>query len=162
MFQDNSIIGSALGPALQAGSKLMAPIHRRQDPRALVLPALCRRGRALKNCEDPKLLGTSKESSLLQAALSFYKTFAIDCSPAQVTMDMFLFSSGYQDVASSPYTTGQTYYYPVFNAARSENALKFAHEFGEVIAMPIMLECITRVRASPGLRLVSLHGNFFV
>lgn len=85
---------------------------------------------------------------------------------------MFLFSSAYQDVASlgalfinqreysltllrfaanlPHYTTGQTYYYPAFNAARSEDALKFAHEFGEVVAMPIMLECITRVRASRG------------
>jgi protein transport protein SEC24 len=55
------------------------------------------------------------------------------------------------NVANLPhYTTGQTYYYPAFNAARSEDALKFAHEFGEVVAMPIMLECITRVRASRG------------
>ena len=55
---------------------------------------------ALKNREDPKILGTSKESSLLQAASPFYKTFAIDCSRAQITVDMFLFSASYQDVAS--------------------------------------------------------------
>lgn len=71
---------------------------------------------ALKNREDPKLLGTAKvcvlsvnrficlmlcqESSLLQPASSFYKTFAIDCSRAQVSVDMFLFSASYQDVAT--------------------------------------------------------------
>ncbi|KAJ7892862.1 protein transporter SEC24 [Mycena olivaceomarginata] len=164
MFQENSIIGSALGPALQAGSKLMAPIGGKIIALSCSLPS---HGEgSLKNREDPKLLGTSKESSLLQTANSFYKTFAIDCSRAQVTVDMFLFSSGYQDVASLAnlphYTTGQTYYYPAFNAARSEDAIKFAHEFGEVVAMPIMLECITRVRASRGLRLASFHGNFFV
>ena len=82
------------------------------------------------------------------------------------------------------YTSGQTYYYPAFNAARSEDALKFAHEFGEVLAMPIMLEAVMRVRASRGvyrlfsppsiitnivwltdllgLRMSSFHGNFFV
>lgn len=79
------------------------------------------------------------------------------------------------------YTSGQTYYYPAFNAARSEDALKFAHEFGEVLAMPIMLEAVMRVRASrgvyqlfpppsivtdmtdlSGLRMSSFHGNFFV
>ncbi|KAJ7280074.1 Sec23/Sec24 trunk domain-containing protein [Mycena rebaudengoi] len=66
-------------------------------------------------------------------------------------------------VANLPhYTTSQTSYYPVFNAAQSEDMLKFAHEFGEVLAMPIMLECITRVRASRGLRMASFHGNFFV
>lgn len=55
---------------------------------------------SLKNREDPKILGTSKESSLLQTASSFYKTFAIECSRAQVSVDMFLFSGAYQDVAS--------------------------------------------------------------
>ncbi len=74
---------------------------------------------ALKNREDPKVLGTSKvgieyspvthevnmlyfpqESALLQAASPFYKTFAIECSRAQVSVDMFLFSSAYQDVAT--------------------------------------------------------------
>lgn len=76
------------------------------------------------------------------------------------------------------YTSGQTYFYPNFNAAKSEDAIKFAHEFGEVLAMPIMLEAIQRVRSSNsmcilrdmrtksnyfvGLRMASFHGNFFV
>lgn len=46
------------------------------------------------------------------------------------------------------YTAGQTYFYPAFNASRTEDAIKFAHEFGEVIAEPIMLEAVMRVRAS--------------
>ena len=57
--------------------------------------------------------------------------------------------------------------------------MKFAHEFGEVLATPIMLEAVMRVRASrgrvlgvsfcrlltisiAGLRMASFHGNFFV
>jgi hypothetical protein len=48
------------------------------------------------------------------------------------------------------YTSGQTYYYPAFNAGRTEDAMKFAHEFGEVISTPIMLEAVMRVRASRG------------
>lgn len=79
---------------------------------------------------------------------------------------MFLFSAAYQDVATLAclphYTSGQTYYYPAFNAGRTEDAIKFAHEFGEVLAMPIMLEAVMRVRASRGLRMSSFHGNFFV
>jgi protein transport protein SEC24 len=71
---------------------------------------------ALKNREDPKILGTPKvstrfpvcrvlfifaqESGLLQTASPFYKTFAIECSRAQVSVDMFLFSAAYQDVAT--------------------------------------------------------------
>ncbi|KAH8091750.1 Sec23/Sec24 trunk domain-containing protein [Phellopilus nigrolimitatus] len=88
---------------------------------------------SLKNSEDPNVLGTAKESSLLQPASSFYKTFAIDCSRAQDSVDMFLFSAPYQDVATL------------------EDAIKFAHEFGEVIAMPIMLEVVMRVCAMKGL-----------
>jgi protein transport protein SEC24 len=52
------------------------------------------------------------------------------------------------------YTSGQTYFYPAFNAARSEDAVKFAHEFSEVLAMPIMLEAVQRVRASKGVSIV--------
>lgn len=48
------------------------------------------------------------------------------------------------------YTSGQTFFYPAFNASRTEDAIKFAHEFGEVLAMPIMLEAVMRVRASKG------------
>ncbi|CCL99585.1 uncharacterized protein FIBRA_01603 [Fibroporia radiculosa] len=164
MFQENHTIGSALGPALQAGFKLMAPIGGKVIVLSSSLPSLG--AGALKNREDPKILGTSKESGLLQAASPFYKTFAIECSRAQVSVDMFLFSASYQDVATLAclphYTSGQTYFYPAFNASRTEDAIKFAHEFGEVLAMPIMLEAVMRVRASKNLRMSSFHGNFFV
>ena len=119
----------------------------------------------------------------------------------QVSVDMFLFSAAYEDVATLGkhtslkcmasvdhnffsacllhYTSGQTFYYPAFNAGRSEDAVKFAHEFGEVLATPIMLEAVMRVCASRskilnvflyqlltisiiGLRMASFHGNFFV
>ncbi|KAH9478436.1 Protein transport protein SEC24 [Psilocybe cubensis] len=125
MFQENSIIGSALGPALQAGFKLMAPIGGKIIVLSSTLPSVG--PGALKNREDPKILGTAKESA---------------CLPH--------------------YTSGQTYYYPAFNAGRTEDAIKFAHEFGEVLATPIMLEAVMRVRASRGLRMAAFHGNFFV
>jgi len=48
------------------------------------------------------------------------------------------------------YIGGQTYFYPAFNASRSEDALKFAHEFAEYLSSPIGLEAVMRVRASKG------------
>lgn len=60
------------------------------------------------------------------------------------------------------YTGGQTYFYPSFNASRTEDAIKFAHEFGEVLASEIGLEAVIRVRASRGLRMKAFHGNFFI
>ncbi|KAG6824214.1 COPII subunit, partial [Arthromyces matolae] len=98
MFQDNVIVGSAMGPALQAGFKLMSPIGGKIMVLSSALPSVG--AGALKPREDPKVLGTAKESALLQPAVPFYKTFAIECSRAHVSVDMFLFSAGYTDVAS--------------------------------------------------------------
>ncbi|KAG8851386.1 COPII subunit [Tulasnella sp. 330] len=165
MFQDTHNMGSCLGPALQAGYKLISSFGGKMIVCTASLPSLGAVG-TLKNREDPKMLGTSKESSLLQAADSFYKTFAIECSRSQVSVDMFLCSTTYQDVATLSclphYTSGNTFFYPAFNATKSEDALKFAHEFGKILASPIGLEAVIRVRASRGLRMATFYGNFFV
>jgi len=164
MFKDSHIVGNALGSALQAAHELIGKIGGKIIALSASLPTLGTG--ALKPRDDPKLLGTSKESSLLQAASSFYKTFAIDCSKSQVSVDMFLFSSQYTDVATLSclprYTAGQTYLYPGFNASRGEEAIKFATEFGKVLASPIGLEAVIRVRASRGIRMSAFHGNFFI
>jgi len=98
--------------------------------------------------------GTSKEAALLQAQNSFYKSFAVECSKHQVSVDMFLFSSTYQDVATLSclprYTGGQTFYYPGWNASRSEDAVKFANEFSKFLGMEIALEAVMRIRATSG------------
>ena len=99
-----------------------------------------------------------QESALLQAASPFYKTFAIDCSRAQVSVDMFLFSQSYQDVASLGMSNTHRAKWVYANKILScslftalylwsnvllpcvqtlpgpEDALKFAREFGEVLA----------------------------
>ncbi|POY75735.1 hypothetical protein BMF94_1145 [Rhodotorula taiwanensis] len=164
MFVETNNTGNALGAGLQAAFKLISHVGGKVVALSATLPNLG--PGALKNREDSKILGTTKESTLLQAQTSWYKTFAIECSRSQVSVDMWLFSSAYTDVATLSglprYTGGQTYYYPSFNAARSEDALKFAHEFGTVIADPICLEAVMRVRASRGVRMSAFHGNFFV
>ncbi|CAG8564193.1 267_t:CDS:10 [Paraglomus occultum] len=164
MFKDTQVVGNALGPALLAAYKLISPIGGKITVIQSSLPNI--NPGALKPREDPKALGTPKESQLLQPADSFYKTFAVDCSRVQISVDMFLLGSQYSDVAtlsSCPrYIGGQTYFYPAFNASRSEDALKFAHEFAEYLASPIGLEAVVRVRASKGIRLNTFHGNFFI
>lgn len=164
MFKDNFTVGSALGPAMRAAYQLIGTIGGKIIALTACLPTLGEG--ALKARDDPKLLGTSKESTLLAAASSFYKSFAIDCSKNQITVDMFLFSPAYTDVASlrclPRYTSGQVYYYPGFNAARPEDAIKFATEFANVLSSPIGLEAVIRVRGTRGLRLSAFWGNFFV
>ncbi|ORY21598.1 hypothetical protein BCR39DRAFT_553330 [Naematelia encephala] len=163
MFQDSYTVGNALGSGLQAAFQLVGKIGGKIIALSASLPSLGEG--ALKARDDPKLLGTSKESSLLNSASSFYKTFAIECSSKQVSVDMFLFSASYTDVATLSalprYTAGQTYLYPGFNASRAEDAIKFSTEFGKVLAMPIGLEGVIRVRATRGIRLSAFYGNFF-
>ncbi|POS82684.1 vWA-like protein, partial [Erysiphe pulchra] len=163
MFQFNQSNGSCMGSALRAGHKLISPLGGKLVVITASLPNVGY-GK-LEMREDKKLLGTSKESSLLQTGNSFYKSFAVECSKNQVSIDMFLFSSQYQDVASLSnlprYTGGQTYFYPGWNAGRIEDAMKFASEFSDYLSAEIGLEAVLRVRATTGLRMNTFYGNFF-
>ena len=163
MFQNTQNAGSCMGSALRAGHKLISPVGGKLTVLTATIPNIG--VGKLEMREDKKILGTSKESSLLQTGSSFYKSFAVECSKNQVSIDMFLFSSQYQDVASLSnlprYTGGQTYFYPGWNAARSEDAIKFAREFSDYLSAEIGLEAVLRVRATTGLRMSTFYGNFF-
>ncbi|KAI6245497.1 hypothetical protein HI914_06558 [Erysiphe necator] len=163
MFQFNQSNSSCMGSALRAGHKLISPLGGKL---VIITASLPNVGYGkLEMREDKKLLGTSKESSLLQTGNSFYKSFAVECSKNQVSIDMFLFSSQYQDVASLSnlprYTGGQTYFYPGWNAGRIEDAVKFASELSDYLSVEIGLEAVLRVRATTGLRMSTFYGNFF-
>jgi protein transport protein SEC24 len=163
MFQNTQNPASCMGSALRAGHKLIAPLGGKVVVLTASLPNIG--AGKLDMREDKKILGTSKEGSLLQTANSFYKSFAVECSKNQVSIDMFLFSTAYQDVASLSnlprYTGGQTWFYPGWNAARTEDAIKFAREFSDYLSAEIALEAVMRVRATTGLRMSTFYGNFF-
>lgn len=163
MFQNNQSNGSCMGSALRAGHKLISALGGKIVVLTASLPNIG--VGKLEMREDKKLLGTSKEGTLLQTANSFYKSFAVECSKNQVSIDMFLFSSQYQDVASLSnlprYTGGQTWFYPGWHASRPEDALKFASEFSDFLSSEIGLEAVLRVRGTSGLRMNSFYGNFF-
>ncbi|KAF8251896.1 COPII component protein [Wilcoxina mikolae CBS 423.85] len=163
MFQHTQNNASCMGSALQAGHKLICAIGGKMVVLTATLPSVG--AGKLEMREDKKVLGTSKENSLLQTGNSFYKSFAVECSKNQVSIDMFLFANGYQDVASLSnlprYTGGQTWHYPGWNATRSEDAIKFAREFSDHLSAEIALEAVMRVRATTGLRMQTFYGNFF-
>ncbi|KAL5621400.1 hypothetical protein BROUX41_006300 [Berkeleyomyces rouxiae] len=163
MFQNNQSNNSCMGPALRSGHKLISALGGKLVVLSASLPNLGT-GK-LEMREDKKLLGTSKETGLLQTSNSFYKSFAVECSKSQVSVDMFLFASQYQDVASLSnlprYTGGQTWFYPGWNAGRPEDAIKFATEFSDFLSSEIGLEAVLRVRATTGVRMNAFYGNFF-
>jgi len=49
------------------------------------------------------------------------------------------------------FTGGSLFYYPDFNAARTEDAFKFASDLSRHLSHPFGLEAVLRVRASKGL-----------
>ncbi|ODQ65778.1 protein transport protein SEC24 [Nadsonia fulvescens var. elongata DSM 6958] len=163
MFAQNTNQNNALGSALTAAYKLISPVGGKIVCITASLPNVGI-GK-LEFRDDKKFLGTNKEGTLLQTANSFYKSFAVDCNKQQVSVDMFLFSSSYQDVASLSslprFTAGQTHLYPGWSASRSEDAIKFAHELGEHLSQEVALEAVLRVRGSTGLRMNAFYGNFF-
>ncbi|PHH76443.1 hypothetical protein CDD83_4257 [Cordyceps sp. RAO-2017] len=163
MFQNTQNNGSCMGSALRAGHKLISALGGKIVVLTSSLPNVG--VGKLEMREDKKILGTSKEGGLLQTGNGFYKSFAVECSKNQVSIDMFLFSSQYQDVASLSnlprYTGGQTWFYPGWHASRPEDALKFASELSDYLSSEIGLEAVLRVRATTGLRMNAFYGNFF-
>ncbi|KAH7551481.1 hypothetical protein J3E72DRAFT_4922 [Bipolaris maydis] len=163
MFQNTHVPGFALGSALRSAHKLISPLGGKLTVIAASLPNVGHA--ALSPREDKSLLGTGKEGSLLQPANNWYKSFAVECSKNQVSVDMFLFSSAYQDVATLSnlprFTAGQTYFYPGWNAARQEDVVKIATELADYLSAEIGLEAVLRVRATTGLRMSAFYGNFF-
>lgn len=88
----------------------------------------------------------------------------LTCAAPQVSIDMFLFGSGYQDVASLSnlprYTGGQTWFYPMWNASRSEDAVEFSREFSAYLSSEIGLRALSKVRAATGLSMNAFHGIY--
>ncbi|KAJ3317081.1 COPII subunit, partial [Gonapodya sp. JEL0774] len=98
MFKSTQQTQNALGAALQVVFKLIQPIGGKIVILQSSLPSVG--PGALKPREDPKLLGTAKEVTLLNPQSPFYKQLAVDCSRAQVGMDVFVCGGQYNDVAT--------------------------------------------------------------
>ncbi|KAJ3076155.1 COPII subunit [Podochytrium sp. JEL0797] len=165
MFKGTNNSRNALGRALQMGFKMINAIGGKIVIFQTTLPNLSEG--ELKMREDPKLLGTPKEVTLLQPSSPFYKSFAVDCSRTQVAIDVFCFTSNYLDLATltglSRVTGGATYYYPTFNAHTNPHEVtKFDTELSNFFTRPLALEAVLRVRASKGIRMTRYHGNFFL
>ncbi|CAI4752969.1 ADM_collapsed_G0047920.mRNA.1.CDS.1 [Saccharomyces cerevisiae] len=154
----------ALGPALKAASNLIKSTGGKVEVISSTLPNTGI-GK-LKKRSEQGILNTPKESSqLLSCKDSFYKTFTIECNKLQITVDMFLASEDYMDVATlshlGRFSGGQTHFYPGFNATSLNDVTKFTRELSRHLSMDISMEAVMRVRCSTGLRATSFFGHFF-
>ena len=163
-FEGNANPRFALGPALRAAHRLISNIGGKLVCFSSTLPDVGEGKLSLR--DEATHSGKMKESQmLLSNADKFYKSFAVDCNSAQITVDLFLTSARYQDVASLSnlpcYTGGQAHFYPAWTCAKSEDVTKLSKEVSDHLSMEIALEAVLRVRGSTGVRMSSFFGHFF-
>eukprot|EP00638_Chattonella_subsalsa_P000347 CAMPEP_0117751506 /NCGR_PEP_ID=MMETSP0947-20121206/11015_1 /TAXON_ID=44440 /ORGANISM="Chattonella subsalsa, Strain CCMP2191" /LENGTH=975 /DNA_ID=CAMNT_0005569899 /DNA_START=115 /DNA_END=3040 /DNA_ORIENTATION=- len=162
MYQSTQIAEVALGPALIAAYRVMGHVGGKMVVLSANLPST---GEArLKHRENPRMLGTDQEHRLLNAEDGWYKTKAVEFSRLQISVDLFLFSAQYTDVATlqelPKYTAGRCFYYPAFNRLRDGD--KFGNELNRVLTQPIVFEAVMRIRSTRGLRITNFYGNYFI
>lgn len=164
IFQYNISSSFALGSALKSAFKLISAIGGKIIIVSSSLPSTGLG--ALKRRNEQGVLNTPKESAqLLSCQDPFYKNFPIECNKAQITIDLFVTSGEYIDIATqsnlSRYTGGQLHFYPGFTTANEMDSIKFSSEFGKHIAMDISMETVMRARGSRGIKMKQFYGHFF-
>ncbi|CCH43669.1 hypothetical protein BN7_3222 [Wickerhamomyces ciferrii] len=164
LFANNANPSFALGPALQFAHKLIESSGGKVITFGSTLPNVGIGKLALR--DEESVYDKPKEAStLLSVANSFYKSFAVDCNKSQITVEFFLTSSSYQDVATLAnlprFTAGQTHFYPGWSAASIEDVTKLSKEISNTLSSDIPLEAVFRARGSSGLRMSGFYGNFF-
>lgn len=170
MYSTPSKSSPALGPVLQTAHMLLKPIGGKIVVICASLPTQFEG--ALKARDDPKILGTPKESSLLQPANQFYKLFASEVVKDQICVDLFVAPPQlslnvpiYVDLASlsclTKYTGGKLYYYPEFGSSDAIS-YKFCSDLRRFLGQPHGFEAVLRIRASQGISLSAYHGSFFL
>ncbi|CAM9436791.1 unnamed protein product [Chrysoparadoxa australica] len=152
----------ALGSALNAAGKVMAHYGGSMQ---VFCASLASAGEArLKHRENPRLVGTDKEHILLKAEDPWYQNKAVEFSKLQICVNLYLFSTGYIDVATLTQlpnkTAGQLYYYPQFSVQR--DSAKFKSELSHNLTRPTAFEAVMRVRSTRGLRITNFYGNYFI
>jgi len=162
MFKTSSSTSSCTGPALNAAKRVIQHLGGKLLLFQSSLPTIGEG--ALKVRENPRLLGSDKEHTMLNAEDAWYKNNAVDFSRLQVSIDTFLFSSQYTDLATisvlSKYTAGSTYYYPSFLSAR--DGARFEGDLQHDLTRATAFEAVMRVRATRGIRFSNFYGNYYI
>lgn len=162
MFASTRNVESAMGPAVEAAYKVMRHIGGKMVVMQSSLPSLGA-GR-LRHRENPKMFGGDLEHTLLAPGSPYYKNIALEFSKQQISVDMYLATKSYTDVATlsqlSRYTAGQTYHYPGFNP--EVDGPRLHADMVRDLSRTTGFEAVMRVRCTKGLRVTNFHGNFFI
>lgn len=166
-------IRSAMGPAIQVASKIMAPIggkivviqtqlpnHGVNDGSVLIRRDDISTKRNIASDKNGEYL-----TPLINPATDFYKNLSLECCEHQISIDLFNLSTTYADIASvSPLTkfsAGLVYHYANTPSERKSTLIRFDQDLRNYLLRNLGLEAVLRLRFTRGLKIHTFHGNFF-
>eukprot|EP00457_Paulinella_chromatophora_P000520 gb/GEZN01000520.1/.p1 GENE.gb/GEZN01000520.1/~~gb/GEZN01000520.1/.p1 ORF type:complete len:1402 (+),score=227.88 gb/GEZN01000520.1/:231-4208(+) len=118
---------------------------------------------SLKSREGVNLYFSAKEKSLFVPQDSFYEELASEFADARVGVNLFVCANAYVDLATlSSLTTktgGQIFLYPGFDGKKDGESLW--RDILSDATRPMGFDAVMIVRASSGLKVTELFGNFY-
>ena len=161
IFHENQCPEAAGGPALNAAKDLMFRTGGR-------ITLMLSREPSIGIGVNKKRNSTPKTESLVLAPMDdFYKSFALEATQKQVSVDLFLFPNEDMDLptvsSSAQFSSGSVYYYPQYHHDKNPlMAERFLNEFRHYVTRPIAFEAVLRIRCTSGINIHSFFGNCFV
>ncbi|XP_076955406.1 protein transport protein SEC24 B-like [Bidens hawaiensis] len=164
MFQNNKTADSAFGAGIKAAFLAMKNTGGKLLVFQSVLPSVGIAALSAREAEGRSNISTGEKEphKLLQPVDNTLKTMAIEFAEYQVSVDVFLTTQSYVDIASisviSRTTGGQVYYYHPFSAL--SDPAKLYNDLRWNVTRPQGFEAVMRVRCSQGLQVQEYSGNF--
>ncbi|KAL4571843.1 hypothetical protein LXL04_018608 [Taraxacum kok-saghyz] len=164
MFQNNKTADSAFGAGIKAAFMAMKSTGGKLLVFQSVLPSVGIAALSAREAEGRTNITASEKEphKLLQPVDKTLKTMAIEFAEYQVSVDVFITTQSYVDIASIsviPRTTGgQVYYYHPFSAL--SDPAKLYNDLRWNVTRPQGFEAVMRVRSSQGLQVQEYSGNF--
>lgn len=164
MFQNNKTADSAFGAGIKAAFMAMKSTGGKLLVFQSVLPSVGIAALSAREAEGRTNIsaGEKEPHKLLQPVDKTLKTMAIEFAEYQVSVDVFITTQSYVDIASIsviPRTTGgQLYYYHPFSAL--SDPAKLYNDLRWNVTRPQGFEAVMRVRSSQGLQVQEYSGNF--
>ncbi|KAK9760738.1 COPII coat Sec23p-Sfb3p heterodimer component [Basidiobolus ranarum] len=162
MFGNNRIVEPVLGAAMQSAYMALKDLGGKVFAFHTCLPTFG--PGPLKSRDDVKLVGTDKEKALFSPQDAFYKDLGAQFVESGISVDMFLFTNSYVDVATigtlPALTGGDIHHYPNFDAQK--DGFKFNQELQHNVTRQFGFNGVLRIRCSNGLSVDDHFGNFYM
>lgn len=161
MFMSTNVVDTILGPVIESAISLL---KSNGDCGKLIifhsiLPNYDVVGK-LTNRDNSSFFCTENELSILKPQNNFYTKLASQCVENGISVNLFLTTSGYIDIATlsclCDSTGGKLHYYPFFDAKR--NAQQLGYDLKCFLLRVSGNDAFIKLRVSNGLRVKNIYG----